>query len=111
VSACSQPDVANNSRGTETREDVATATKDGVDAVNKLLNWSLAHMENRVVDPAVDNVSALPKTTDLPAHANAGTIRTGIGDKRMGLKTREMAIEKVPDLVAVNELKNFPALK
>jgi len=59
---------------------VATATNDGVEAVNMLLYWSLAQIENRVIEPAVDKESMLPYTTDFAAHANAVVTRKGIGD-------------------------------
>ena len=90
---------------------MATAENEGVEAVNELLNWSLAQMENRVIEPAVDNVSMLPNTTDFVAHAKAVTTRVGMGEERMGLNMRETDTAKVPDTVAVKALANLPSFK
>ena len=68
-------------------------------------------MENRVIEPAVDNVSRLPNTTDLAAQAKAGTTRTGTGEERMGLNTRDTDTANVPDTVAVKAPTNLPAFK
>ena len=65
---------------TDATYDVATAANEGVEAVSVLLNWSLAQIENRVTEPAVDNESMLPNTTDFAAHAKAVTTRVAMGE-------------------------------